>query len=646
MKWVSITTFSVTKVIILTFHQLMGKEKLQIDLSQLERLIKSVDRPYLSENKKSSIKNNLLYQLKNKDSDRLPSSLQGIVNHIRELVKQMDLGVARRVLVKERIFSLIEDTSQKRMFVSNFFAFHKKLVSATLLIAMFFGMFTFVNMDTNIVRAETFTTLDSYSGDVLIERDGQKVDVSRGMLLSENDKVVTGENGFATINYFDDSVSRISNNSELIVSKLLKSKKSSIDSYVEISLISGMVWSKVINLVGKNSSFVVKANDVSAASQKAAFNVELNEDKVEIEVFNRSVNVEKAGNTNKVVSGQKAVVNGSVEVHVLNDEEKKVSWVQENLNDDKQYTLDVEEKLLIAKMESLGVDPDKVNFEQSLKDKTVLFLTFNDVDKSKKELDLAEKNFMAAEIKLSNPDLSEEEKSEVYTVLDEFSSKVKGFYNLVDEVSASDKEYAKELKGYVDEKLLALKKDLSVVSSDSPSYKLKNDVDDLLVLAAEDESEVAVMKLDSTLDKLSEAKEVKALSEENLTDDTTSTSNTVVDVVDENQGDVKEAVDIIASIDDSKLDVKEELIDKASEYFTLLNTVEDVPKDEQTIELEQQVTEMAANIEELRVQGEGEELVENTNLEGVPALETATQPDDAKMYGVKVVGDKPLPPGL
>jgi hypothetical protein len=268
-----------------------------------------------------------------------------------------------------------------------------------------------------------------------------------------------------------------------------------VKSYVEVSVVGGALWSKVVNLVEEQSSFVVEAMDVYATAKRAAFNVEVKDDAVEIDVFNDEIDVRTAESADKLVSGQKAVLNSDkqVEIAEISESDRNVAWVSDNLNSDEEYLLEVEARLLAAKMESVGVSAvEDYDFDTSMREGVTLFLTFDDVEKKKVELDLAEKDFIAAEIKLSEEKvLDKDEKVEVEGALSAFSETVEEFYGLVDEVGYADSEYAEELKRYVEDKVLTQKKNLSLISEESPSYEAKVIVDELADIGSDDLEEVS-----------------------------------------------------------------------------------------------------------------------------------------------------------
>jgi len=349
---------------------------------------------------------------------------------------------------------------------------------------MFFGLFSFVNINTNVVRAASFTTLDDYNGDVVLYRGGDFINVAKGMRILEDDSLMTGEGSYATVKFFDDSVSRLDSLTEMVIKKLSKPTQSIVSSHVEVTVREGNVWSKVVNLLDEDdSSFSVEAGDLYLTTKRAAFNVEVNNEGVEVGVFNDDVELRNGiSNVSKLSSGSKVVAKGGedMEIHEINEDEKNNKWISNNLDNDERYLIAVEEKLVSARLTSLGVNNLKdVSFNSSLREEAKMWLTFDDVKKNKMELDVAEKKFVAAQLKLSDPRITEAERVRVGEIISNFENKVEEFVNLINEVSLTDDDYAKELEGYVEDKVLSQKKDLNLVKRSDPTFEAKNVVERL-----------------------------------------------------------------------------------------------------------------------------------------------------------------------
>lgn len=563
--------------------------ELNKNLEELSDGISALEVPVLSFEAKARVKSNILKQISlSKD--------ESLMAYIRSTVADLSLSDISRAFIKERIFEIIEKTELKRFSWFGFLNFNKKLFSSALIAFMVFGMFAFVGVDTKVARAETFTRLESFEGDVVVYRDGKDLEVYAGMELQENDFISTDSLSSAVIEYFDDSVSRLSSDTDLVLKKLERDIDNLANTNVEVQIIDGQLWSKVLNLVSQKSSFVVVAEDVYAKANRAAFDVKVRDREVEVKVFNHAVDVESSNNyKEKLFSGYEAISNlNDTSLHVkefeLNDSD--LEWAGQNLQRDKEYVAKVGEKALIDKMDSIDIkNSDDYSFDRSVRENALLMITFDDVKKRQIELDLAEQNFIAAEIKLDSSDLSKDELDKLMTVLTEFSNEVSGFYELINEVSLRDPEYAVELKKYVEEKLSSQQKALSLLLPNSPAYEAKEIVKDLDLLSVSDESELAVLKVENSFDKLAEVEELTEVGEIGL------------------------AVEHMSDYEDDLSDVKKIIEEHSSESQTEL------------IGLVNEVETLKSNLE--------------TNLNEVEKAQT--QIGD---YGVEIYGEKPLSPFL
>src|SRR3989338_6346525 len=491
----------------------MSDQRETTELEQLEKLILNIKGLEMDGDRKNALKERVLMKEGRARGEEPSTYFGSLIMAIRKVVSLVKLNMREKAVLKERIFALMDESSQRRFFFSNFLVFSRKLASFALFFVLVFGFLTFWTVQTGVVRAATFTTLDSFDGIVLIKRGRGFVLARDGMNLKEGDRVVTANSSGAVIRYFDYSVSRLASDTDIVINKLYNPEDASVSSYVEVSLKNGTVWSKVLNLVEENSSFVVKVASTTASARRAAFNIELHGDMVEVGVFNHTVDFSAGESVDKVMSGEKIVVNvssnDSGQKTKINDREKHDKWVSSNLESDRQYVNEVEERFLAAKLNALGIEKTSdVSFDKSLGENTVLLLTFDNVKQAQIELDLAERNFIAAQVKLTDVNLTEEERAGAESKFDEFGREMREFYQLIDDVSATDNEYADELSTYAEGKIMAHKKDLSVVLPDSPVYKARQMVDDLEFLIAEDDTEIASIKNSQAAEKLAVAEEV------------------------------------------------------------------------------------------------------------------------------------------
>lgn len=633
----------------------------KLGLEELIARLEATNKPAFDSQRKDAMKQRLMSKIKLTAHQRLDSSIFSLVGAVRVLSEEVKMSVVEKAQMKERIMERIEQVPQTRFFLSNYFGFMKRMMSAALILVLAFGMFSFMSVDTYVVNAGTFTALDSFKGSVSIKRAQSLIPATVGMALMENDKVITGADGSAEIRYFDNSVSRMSSNTEVRINKLVSPNDNSVNTYVEVSLIEGQVWSRVMNLVESDSSFVVKANNVSAAAKKAAFNVALDNGKVEIGVFNHAVSISSSGKTEQVLSGEKLIVNKDArDISALNVAEKDSGWVKENMQNDHVYLTQVEQRLIEAKRKTVGLNAaGEISYSNSLKEDALLFLTFDDVQKKKLDLELSERNFVAAQVKLNDPTISDADKADAQAAMQKFGDKLKGFYQMVAEVEHTDKGYAKELRDYADSKVLVQKKDLNMALPDSPNYLAKGILDDAQLVGTNNQIDKLRLKVDQAADKLATAEDAKDSGKTELANK----------AVDDYKKDITGVVTMIDNLPKSSPEVKTEMATKVADNIDLLRAINVVPT-QQVVELQKIVEPVVVAKEEVKPV---DQIIKTDVVVSAPVITAAPVNNDSAAstsavvapadsapvadpvdptkvvdgpYGVQMQGDKPLPPLL
>jgi hypothetical protein len=619
-------------------------------MKKLEELLKLAEKPELSQKKKLQVRENLLFYVKNREQSRMMMSFSGIINAIRSAVAEIKVDAGKKASMKEHLMTMIESHSQKRFFWSNFASFHRNFAGALLAVFLFFGVFNFMTLSPTVVNASTLTVLSVVEGGVLVERDGEFIDVYEDLVLESGDSITTSSDSLAVIQYFDDSVTRLDSNTQIVITSLDRPRDNSLNSYVEISLLDGMLWSRVINLVDENSAFVVNAAEVSTKTQRGAFNIEVGSDEVEVGVFNYSVEIESEQNIDKVISGEKLTVQNSSKFSKKEklDVNTQDDWIKGNLFSDGVYLASVEDDLLVSKMESIGVKGgDKIEFDNSLKESTALFLTFDDVKKQTLKLDLAERNFIAAQIKLGTESLTVEEKLEVEEVFETFTLTFSDFYSLIDEVETRDSEYADDLKFYAESKLSAQEKGVATLAPNDPAYAAKIVLDDLAISGADNDEDLLKVKQGQAGEKLYLVENAVNEGDFELADQ----------IIEDYKKDINDVAVIIESLSDDSPDDNEEAVSKfvsdLNEDLYFLNAIDQVAEategdlaDETDVYAVLEVLEFVdkdkvfvKEIETEFIEEAGGETEEEDELE-----EEIVTPVIEGDFGVPIVGDKPLDP--
>lgn len=493
-------------------------------------------KPMLDDDRKERMKERLMQSVMARD--------------VKAVAESVKLSQAAKVRLKENVFERMQAPS-------GFFAFFnplKKLVSAALAVALFFGVFVYFKPGQNFVSAGEISFINSFEGEVWVYRDGQKISAEVGFELKVGDELLTAEDGVVEVYFFDDSRSQLAPGSRLVINELAELEQEQPGTYVNVSLLDGRVWTKVVDLP-EESAFVVEAEGNFVETDKAAFDVKVKNRMVSVGVFNSSVEVKSLKGTEKILSGQKIVFqDDSYSKEMIAENDRTTAWVASNLKIDQDYLIETEKRLITAKIEAIGESFSAETDE-------LFFLNYDDVAEQKESLLLAEKNLVALQYDLT---VGSGDQAAFDKAVAEFKLQVEAFYGLVDQVRYTDEKYADSLKSFVDGKVLSYKSDLAATLPTSPSYELKQVINDLEVNTVTDPYEVLELKVSQVEDTISDVDAVKD----------TASNSTLTKVTQEYTEDVKNVFNEIDSLNTTNLELKEQLKIDLIEDFSVIDSVQ------------------------------------------------------------------------
>ena len=541
------------------------------DIEQIEKLLRGVEKPSFDLSRKELIKSHLMRQVEGRVHLNVPRRLHRVASQVVDAAQSVKLPVSARVILKERIMDVVSGTGVKG-WVWRFSGVPKRLLSGVVVASMMFGFISFMAVDLNVALADSFTAIEEIDGGVVVVRDGEKMDAYAEMELFEGDRVVTEDGGFASIVFLDDSIVRLSTDTGLNILRLFADSDNKASTYVEIEVYQGNAWSRVLNLLDKDSAFVVKAGEFMAKAQKAAFNVSVDDVETRVEVYHHVVEVQPVLSVEvadtKVATGQQVTtsVAGKPKVVEIAPEVHGDTWVADNLKSDKEHVINVNEKRKVAREE---VAEDNLHSFKSIKTGVQKFLTFDDIEEAKLSFEAVQMDFVKGEVMLENGEITE---TEAGVVFESFVEYVEGFKDMIANVRENgDFEYADELKDYLSSELSQYKKDLSSILPDSPLYPAKLVMMEAEVVAAESESEIAVVKTEQVTVKLEEVSDLAEAGEGVLA---VQVFDEYVEVVESNKKEVEalsesageEAMELISEAEKDETDVLnsiKEVSDKA-----------------------------------------------------------------------------------
>ncbi len=313
----------------------------------------------------------------------------------------------------------------------------------TFLAAVILGIFVFTLssdffssealMPDVLAELREVTHLNIERGAVLVNGEA----VVNGVVLKEGDSVEVQSGASASIVFFDNSISRLSSGTKVIITEITGGDSDSAESHVKLKLDFGEAWSKVIKLVNKESTFSVATADVAATVRGSAFNIAVNEtgDTVVMAV-EHSLLLEKIKTADHqkdesvvVLEGQKVssyprvrrAVASDVEsqpieiaeqpsairfkVEKIAKEEKEDSWFRDNRKSDKIHEFKVQRKIEKAQEKMVGSLPGSATYiAKTIRDKVLLATAFDVEKRAEIETKIAERKILEAQVLMRNGD--------------------------------------------------------------------------------------------------------------------------------------------------------------------------------------------------------------------------------------------------
>lgn len=145
-------------------------------------------------------------------------------------------------------------------------------------------------LNVNVTQANySHTTLMIMNGEVKVNGEI----VTENQILKVGDNVETGSGAQALINFFDDSVSRLRENTSLEITEMDINPENSMETNILIKLNAGEIWNKVTKVVTQDSSFEVETYNTIAAVRGSAFDIKVDQevDATEVMVVEHAVDL-------------------------------------------------------------------------------------------------------------------------------------------------------------------------------------------------------------------------------------------------------------------------------------------------------------------------------------------------------------------
>lgn len=495
------------------------------ELEQLERALKTLQKPSINSDVQERIKGRLFSEIQ-----KVPHVAElRLASRIREVARTIIPSLYVRARIKEKVLSFAEKTSQKYGFSFSYFKLSTRAIATFMITVLLGGTFAVYISDIPVTHAAKNTKLLEVHGAVEIIRNNKNIAAEDEMELEEGDVIKTGQSGIAVVRYVDDSISRLSPETEVKINKLFQDENNVARTIVDIELIEGRVWNNVINLISDESSFQVKADDITAVtSDKATFDIVSEKGASKVAVYDNKVKV--TIEENPIIEDESLLLEGySLETNEDKQKIEKidsndkvgegVAWVKVNEEKDKEYVKTIEDEKEQEMKNKAGLLPeDPLYTAKKINESAKLLVTIDEDAKDEIKLEIAEKRLLEAIALLANG--NEEGASEL---LDEYKEIIADISdNLKDNEELHD--FAMTL---IEENL----KNLAVVTPESDLYPAKEALREAQQNLTTETTEKQQVILEQASEILLEAKDLVEQDKEDI----------ALEVVSELQEDVEEA---------------------------------------------------------------------------------------------------------
>ncbi len=263
-------------------------------------------------------------------------------------------------------------------------------VLAILLVTVFGSFFWLTRAEGNITSFPNAYVVNTEGGVSIKKGESEDWEPLKGdMEIEESDRIKTDESGKATVIFYDNSIVHVDSDTEIIVREASVDYDNYTNDSVNIKVDSGRVWSRILQLMDKSSSFQVESSNTVATVRGTAFDFHVTpegnteivgiENEIEVTVFEEQEGERKviarsflAEETETTISGK---WNSGKEVEIRETAKEKTGsdWFIENSRKDEKHEEEISNKKREELRKIAKILPDSKLYEIN-KDKEALML--------------------------------------------------------------------------------------------------------------------------------------------------------------------------------------------------------------------------------------------------------------------------------
>lgn len=229
---------------------------------------------------------------------------------------------------------------------------------------------------------ESKTVLKMTAGSAEVKRaDGKTEIVTAETTVAPGDTIKILAKGAGVVTWFDDSISRLKEGTELTIDKADFNPENLTETKVNFHVVSGEVWSKVRALVDKKSEFLSYSGNVVSGVRGSTYNMIVTNEGVAVESIAHAAFMADFDPKTKSIGKAKTLVRGQVakaprvasgkrlEIQIDKIPPKRLteSWMKENEDQDVKVEKVLRQKNLKRLLDRAGALPGEAGYEDKMR---------------------------------------------------------------------------------------------------------------------------------------------------------------------------------------------------------------------------------------------------------------------------------------
>ena len=325
-------------------------------MGKIEKLLANIEKPKINKAFKENSKRRLMNYAKNETANEF-----FIIKVLKEILQPLNVSLYLKTAVRARLMNLKRKKSLSEVFWEIFQDSFVKILASWTIASLFFVNIIWFNTTSADIESRIFAV----DWEVYIKHLWENwKKVYSNEILSIWDKIKTWENSMAKIYFYDNSVSRIAENTKIWIANLTTNIFEIKPTVLKLE--NWRVWNQVFP---SKSWFKIETEKTSVNTKEWIFDVKSEKwQDTEIQVISKPLEI-KSKNWNKFNYSKVYawVWVKSWKNWILKEDLKKDNWTKQNQKEDVKYR-----KKIVQKIEETQIAKSK-NFEQILDDEKNLF---------------------------------------------------------------------------------------------------------------------------------------------------------------------------------------------------------------------------------------------------------------------------------